>query len=418
MRVRRCACATARTRWSSRSSTTAPVQPRGPTAAATGSSVCASASPSMAAASRRTAVRPAASPSVHCCPSDDKRPHRGRPGHDPHRPAEDPRGGVRSRGRCRGARWLGGRRRDRACATRRGADGHPHAGARWDRGDAAHHTYGAVDAGADPDDVRPRHVCLRLAALGRERFHAEGRATGRACRGRSNRCRGRCAARACRDTERRGGVRSRARAAGRAALAQRADAARARSARPTRARVVESGDLHRARDQRGDDEDARRAHPAKARSPRPRAGGDLCLRERARPAWNVRDLSHHPVVAGRAGAVVALGLMIMLAGCGGGGPATYTYNFASSDTGAFSQGVYIKLISPVKIDPSEFKGDKIVDHVSGPKACSITQTVKKPPPKYADLEGKQVTIEIYGTNPLVNLVCGLAKKGASQLFKP
>jgi len=29
-----------------------------------------------------------------------------------------------------------------------------------------------------------------------------------------------------------------------------------------------------------------------------------------------------------------------------------------------------------------------------------------------------VTIEIYGDNPLVKLVCGVAKKGASQLFKP
>jgi hypothetical protein len=122
-------------------------------------------------------------------------------------------------------------------------------------------------------------------------------------------------------------------------------------------------------------------------------------------------------MAGRCAlAIVALGLVIVAAGCGGGGGTKYTYSFASSDTGAFARNVYIKLISPVKIDPSAFKGDKMVDHVSGPKACSISETVKNAPPKYAALEGKKVTIEIYGTNPLVKLVCSLAKKGAQQFF--
>src|SRR5262249_13893952 len=133
----------------------------------------------------------------------------------------------------------------------------------------------------------------------------------------------------------------------------------------------------------------------------------------------VRPPSHYPFVAGRTGALLALGLAIAVAGCGGGGGSKYTYSFASADnSGLSSQGIYIKLISPVKIPASAFKGDKMVDHVSGPKACSITQVVKNPPPKYAELDGKKVTIEIYGDNPLVKLVCSLAKKGASQLFKP
>jgi hypothetical protein len=121
-------------------------------------------------------------------------------------------------------------------------------------------------------------------------------------------------------------------------------------------------------------------------------------------------------VAGRA-ALVAVVLAVVLAGCGGGST-KYTYSFASSDTGAFAQNIYIKLISPVKLDASAFKGDKMVDHVSGPKECSITQTVKKPPARYAALAGKKVTIEIYGTNPLVKLVCSLAKKDGTSLFKP
>jgi len=122
-------------------------------------------------------------------------------------------------------------------------------------------------------------------------------------------------------------------------------------------------------------------------------------------------------VAGRA-ILVALLFVVAVAGCGGGGSTKYTYAFASSDTGAFSKDIYIKLISPVKIDASAFKGDKMVDHVSGPKDCSITQTVTKPPAKFAELDGKKVTIEIYGTNPLAKLVCSLAKKGAKQFFNP
>ena len=114
---------------------------------------------------------------------------------------------------------------------------------------------------------------------------------------------------------------------------------------------------------------------------------------------------------------MALSLAFVVAGCGGGST-KYTYSFASSDTGAFAQNLYIKLISPVKLPASAFKGDKVVDHVSGPKVCSITQTVKNPPPKYAELNGKKVTIEIYGTNPLGKLVCSLAKKGAKQFLSP
>ncbi|HEX6788736.1 MAG TPA: hypothetical protein VF091_05785 [Gaiellaceae bacterium] len=123
-------------------------------------------------------------------------------------------------------------------------------------------------------------------------------------------------------------------------------------------------------------------------------------------------------MAGRA-ALVAVGLALVLAGCGGGGGSKkYTYSFASSDTGTFSKNIYIKLISPVKIDASAFKGDKMVDHVAGPKVCSITETVTKPPAKYKELDGKKVTIEIYGTNPLGKLVCSLARKGANEFFKP
>ncbi len=46
-------------------------------------------------------------------------------------------------------------------------------------------------------------------------------------------------------------------------------------------RIVANGEALLAPHQRGDGEDARRAHPAEARSARPRAGGDLRVRGRA-----------------------------------------------------------------------------------------------------------------------------------------
>jgi len=45
--------------------------------------------------------------------------------------------------------------------------------------------------------------------------------------------------------------------------------------------IVQPRDLRTARDQRSNGKDARRAHPAEARPPRPRAGSDLRLRDRA-----------------------------------------------------------------------------------------------------------------------------------------
>jgi hypothetical protein len=121
-------------------------------------------------------------------------------------------------------------------------------------------------------------------------------------------------------------------------------------------------------------------------------------------------------VAGRTAAVGALGLALLLAGCGGG--SKYTYSFAANGNNAFDRGIYLRVISPIKVPDSAFKNAKRVDHVSGPKVCSITQTVKDPPAKYAEFAGKKLTIEIYGTNPLAKLICSIARKGTTQIFKP
>ncbi len=53
--------------------------------------------------------------------------------------------------------------------------GHPHAGARRPRGDAADPRRRRRGADPDPDDVRPRRVRLRGAPRGRERVRAQGR---------------------------------------------------------------------------------------------------------------------------------------------------------------------------------------------------------------------------------------------------
>jgi DNA-binding NarL/FixJ family response regulator len=68
------------------------------------------------------------------------------------------------------------------------------------------------------------------------------------------------------------------------ARAARADRARGRRPAPARAGAIEPRDRGRAVRQRDHREDPRRPHPRQARPAGPRAGGDLRLRERARPA--------------------------------------------------------------------------------------------------------------------------------------
>ena len=96
----------------------------------------------------------------------------------------------------------------RPAAARRGADGHPDAGARRDRGDPADRPRAARDARPDPDDVRARQLRLRRAARRRERVHAQGRAAGGDRRRGPDRRERRRAARACGHARRDRGVRT------------------------------------------------------------------------------------------------------------------------------------------------------------------------------------------------------------------
>jgi hypothetical protein len=72
--------------------------------------------------------------------------------------------------------------------------------------------------------------------------------------------------------------------------------------------------------------------------------------------------------------------------------------------------------SPIPIPASAFKGGRKVDHAVGPKACTVRQTVTKPPPRYPQFKGKTLTLTIYGSTPVVKLICRLARQSVTQAF--
>jgi hypothetical protein len=122
--------------------------------------------------------------------------------------------------------------------------------------------------------------------------------------------------------------------------------------------------------------------------------------------------SRHHTVAG-----VALALTLLLAGCGGGTKAHYTYSFTSSNNSGLAKGIYLSVTSPIPLPASLLRRGKRVDHVVGPRACAITQVVKHAPKRYAEFNGKTLTLEIYGTTSVAKLICQLARKTPStQVF--
>jgi hypothetical protein len=118
-----------------------------------------------------------------------------------------------------------------------------------------------------------------------------------------------------------------------------------------------------------------------------------------------------------------LASVILLAGCGGGsGSHTYIVT-ASIPTGGsglgalgslFAGGIYITLVTPVAIPQSDLNAMKktltFVDHAGGPEVCSYSQKVHGVTGKYAFLNGKEVTIKINGTNPLISTFCSAIQK--------
>jgi hypothetical protein len=120
--------------------------------------------------------------------------------------------------------------------------------------------------------------------------------------------------------------------------------------------------------------------------------------------------------------VTLLTLTCVVAACGGSTRPDYTYNFAPKSDNAASKGVFLRVESPVRIPASAFKGGRLVDHVSGPEACSFKQTITKPPKRYASLAGTTVTFKVYGKGVIASLICGVVKSagtgGGSIQFLP
>ena len=109
-------------------------------------------------------------------------------------------------------------------------------------------------------------------------------------------------------------------------------------------------------------------------------------------------------------------LVTGLAACGGG-TTSYTYNFAGKD--ATSAGIYLTIVSPVRLPPSAFKGGKLVDRVTGPEDCAFTQKINKPPRRYAALLGTKLTVKVYGTAASATFICSIIRKsGSTQIIRP
>jgi hypothetical protein len=107
--------------------------------------------------------------------------------------------------------------------------------------------------------------------------------------------------------------------------------------------------------------------------------------------------------------------VLVLAGCGGGGGSesgSYTYIVEPATNGALVKDFYVTIVSPVPIPKKLLtkSGGKIVTEAQGPQKCSYTKVVQGTHGPGAFLSGKQITLEINGTNPYVPVACSALKK--------
>jgi hypothetical protein len=106
---------------------------------------------------------------------------------------------------------------------------------------------------------------------------------------------------------------------------------------------------------------------------------------------------------------------LALAGCGGGGGGStgnsHTYVITPSEQNGLAKGIYVTIVSPVAIPTKllTFGGSTVVSGASGPQKCAYTKTVQGTHGPGAFLRGKQITLKVNGTNPLVGLVCSTLK---------
>jgi hypothetical protein len=110
----------------------------------------------------------------------------------------------------------------------------------------------------------------------------------------------------------------------------------------------------------------------------------------------------------------ALALVSVVVACGGG-TKSYTYNLAGKANDPAAAGLYLTLISPVKLPPLAFKSARLVDHVTGAEDCVFTQRINKPPRKYAALKGTKLTVQVHGDSPMAKFICGVIRKSGSSV---
>ena len=116
-------------------------------------------------------------------------------------------------------------------------------------------------------------------------------------------------------------------------------------------------------------------------------------------------------------AFIASVAVLALAGCGGGGGGgsashSRTYVIAPSANSGLATGIYATIVSPVPIPAKLLTtgGARLVGEANGPQKCSYTKTVQGAHGPGAFLSGKQITITINGTNPLLAVACAALKK--------
>ena len=115
------------------------------------------------------------------------------------------------------------------------------------------------------------------------------------------------------------------------------------------------------------------------------------------------------------GPPLLLFVALAFAGCVGGGSAAgaHTYVEEPLSKGAPS-GVYFSLISPVPIphDLLTQKNARLVAQAKGHFDCAAKKAVNGGHGKSAFLNGKTITVKVYGSSPEVPLICSVLKKGS------
>jgi hypothetical protein len=120
--------------------------------------------------------------------------------------------------------------------------------------------------------------------------------------------------------------------------------------------------------------------------------------------------------------VIGLVLVVVFIATTSTGSGDHTYIMTPSATGpesALAAGIYITLVSPVAMPQNVITNAKdvtFVQHAVGPEVCTYTKKIENAKGKYADMNGKTVTLKVNGTNGFIGFLCSAFKKGGGSIF--